>query len=50
MDSSTTHAPDDVQPAGLGAELRESLLLLGVSVGLTAAVTIAAQATRALLG
>lgn len=34
---------------GLGAELRESVLLLTVSVGLTALVTVAAQATAAFL-
>jgi hypothetical protein len=41
------HADDD---AGLGAEVRESFVLLGVSIGITAAVTIAAQAALALLG
>ncbi len=45
--------PDDV-PAprvpGLGAELRESLLLLGFAVGVTVGLTTAAQAALALLG
>ncbi|MCU1591722.1 MAG: hypothetical protein JWP11_2978 [Frankiales bacterium] len=51
MDRTTTHAlqTSDDGP-GLGAELRESLLLLGISVALTAAVTIGAQATLSLLG
>ena len=35
---------------GIGAELRQSLLLLMVSVGVTAVVTVAAQATASLLG
>jgi hypothetical protein len=35
---------------GLGAELRESLLLLSVSIAVTAAVTVTAQAAAALLG
>ncbi len=49
MDSTaTTHAPDD--SPGIGAEVRESLLLLGLSVAVTAAVTVAAQATVSLLG
>jgi hypothetical protein len=44
---------DDVAapPAtGLGAELRESLLLLGFAVGVTVGLTTAAQAALALLG
>jgi hypothetical protein len=48
MDSTTARPADD--DSGLGAELRESLVLLGVSVAVTAAVTIAAQATLTLLG
>jgi hypothetical protein len=48
MDSTTARPTDD--DSGLGAELRESLVLLGVSVAVTAAVTIAAQATLTLLG
>ena len=48
MDSTTTHAPED--SPGIGAEVRESLLLLGLSVAVTAAVTVAAQATLTLLG
>lgn len=36
--------------SGIGAEVRESLLLLSVSVAVTAAVTIAAQAALNLLG
>ena len=35
---------------GLGAELRESLLLLGFAVGVTVGLTTAAQAALALLG
>ena len=57
----TTVAPDtrpdtqhDDAPAssapGLGAELRESLLLLGFAVGVTVGLTTAAQAALALLG
>jgi len=34
----------------LGAELRQSLLLLAVSIGLTAGVTVAARITLDLLG
>ncbi len=34
---------------GLGAELRESLLLLGFAVGVTVGLTTAAQAALALL-
>ena len=48
MDSTTAHAPDD--DMSFGAEVRESLLLLGLSVAVTAAVTVAAQATLTLLG
>ncbi len=46
--------PDVEAPAtptpGLGAELRESLLLLGFAVGVTVGLTTAAQAALALLG
>ena len=50
MDSSTTRTNGGTAEAGtadgsLGAEVRESLLLLGISVAVTAAVTLAAQAT-----
>jgi hypothetical protein len=38
------------QTPGLGAELRESLLLLGFAVGVTVGLTTAAQAALALLG
>ena len=59
--TTTTLAPDtrpDTTPAdaapqrtpGLGAELRESLLLLGFAVGVTVGLTTAAQAALALLG
>jgi hypothetical protein len=48
MDSSTARPADD--DTGLGAEVRESFVLLGAAIGLTAAVTIAAQATLSLLG
>jgi hypothetical protein len=47
MDSTTARPADD--DAGLGAEVRESLLLLGVCMGITAAVTVAAQATLSFL-
>jgi hypothetical protein len=43
-DASAPRAP------GLGAELRESLLLLGFAVGVTVGLTTAAQAALALLG
>ena len=42
------NAPDD--GPGFAAEVRESLLLLGLSVAVTAAVTVAAQATLTLFG
>jgi hypothetical protein len=46
-------ATQDEAPAprssGLGAELRESLLLLGFAVGVTVGLTTAAQAALALL-
>ena len=38
------------EPPGLGAEVRQSLLLLGISIGITAFVTVAAQAAISLLG
>ena len=45
MDSTRTdEAPD------LGKEVRQSLLLLSISVAVTAVVTVAAQATVSLLG
>ena len=47
MDSNTARSDDD---SDLGAEVRESFLLLGISIGITAAVTVAAQATLSLLG
>jgi hypothetical protein len=58
----TTEAAPDTRPdtpsddapvphgSGLGAELRESLLLLGFAVGVTVGLTTAAQAALALLG
>lgn len=51
MDTSTTapHAATAGEP-GLAAEVRESLLLLGVSIAVTAAVTVGAQAALAFLG
>jgi len=42
-------APEWAEGPGLGAELRESLILLTVSLGVTAVVTVAAQATAAFL-
>lgn len=36
--------------SGLAAELRSSVLLLGLSLGVTAAVSVAAQAALALFG
>ena len=57
MDTSTLSAPPVEQssptppPAtGLGAELRESLLLLGFAVAVTVGLTTAAQAALTLLG
>jgi hypothetical protein len=47
MDSNTARADDD---EGLAAEVRESFMLLGVSIGLTAAVTVFAQFALTLLG
>ncbi|MDX6199163.1 MAG: hypothetical protein QOJ79_2314 [Actinomycetota bacterium] len=48
MDSNAARPADD--DSGLGAEVRESFLLLGISIGITAAVTVAAQAALSLLG
>jgi hypothetical protein len=48
MDSSP--APTHADEASIGAEVRESVLLLGLSIGVTAAVTVAAQAALHLLG
>ena len=57
MTTSTDTAPGDAPhtapPAsghGLGAEVRESLLLLAFAVGVTVGLTTAAQAALALLG
>jgi hypothetical protein len=47
MDGNAARRDDD---EGLGAEVRESFVLLAVSIGITAAVTVAAQATLSLLG
>jgi hypothetical protein len=41
---------DSRRDGGLGAEVRESLLLLGFAVGVTVGLTTAAQAALALLG
>ena len=52
-DSRPHTAPDETSvpgASGLGAELRESLLLLGFAVGVTVGLTTAAQAALALLG
>ena len=48
MDSNTARPADD--DSGLGAEVRESFMLLGVSIGITAAVTVFAQFALTLLG
>ena len=45
MDSTARTDTDD-----LGREVRQSLLLLGISLGVTAVFTVAAQATLSLLG
>ena len=54
MTTVTPDSPHDEAPAprtpGLGAEVRESLLLLGFAVGVTVGLTTAAQAALALLG
>ncbi|MDT7572672.1 MAG: hypothetical protein QOE05_2846, partial [Actinomycetota bacterium] len=47
MDSSSAYRDED---ESLAAEVRESFMLLGVSVGITAAVTVFAQFTLTLLG
>jgi hypothetical protein len=49
MDSTCTDEARASDP-GLAKEVRQSLLLLTVSVAVTAAVTVAAQATVSLLG
>jgi hypothetical protein len=49
METSTTYDGAGAEP-GLAAELRESLLLLGVSVAVTAVVTVGAQAALFFLG
>jgi hypothetical protein len=46
MDSSARTDSD----AGLGSEVRQSLVLLTVSIGVTTLVTVAAQAAASLLG
>ena len=48
-DAPASRTPTSGTP-GLGAELRESLLLLGFAVGVTVGLTTAAQAALALLG
>ena len=48
MDSKAARHVDD--DSGLGAEVRESFVLLGVSIGITAAVTVFAQFALTLLG
>ena len=51
MDSTSTSTSAQASaPGDLGRELRQSLLLLGISVAVTAVVTVAAQATVSLLG
>ncbi len=47
MDSTRT---EQAMPGDLGRELRQSLMLLGISVAVTTLVTVAAQATVSLLG
>ena len=47
MDSSSAYRDED---ESLAAEVRESFMLLGVSVGITAAVTVFAQFALTLLG
>ena len=49
-DTGPDATPDAPRTPGLGAELRESLLLLGFAVGVTVGLTTAAQAALALLG
>lgn len=54
MDTSTPEAPTrtaaDREAPGLGAELRESLVLLGCAVAVTVGLTTAAQAALSALG
>ena len=45
-----SRGPAARRPAGLGAEVRESLMLLGFAVATTVGLTTAAQAALALLG
>ncbi len=49
MDNTHMEQPPGLQ-ADLGREVRQSLLLLGISVAVTTVVTVAAQATVSLLG
>ena len=49
MDSTRTDQAPGLQ-GDLGRELRQSLMLLGISVAVTTIVTVAAQATVSLLG
>jgi hypothetical protein len=46
MDSTRT---EQAMPGDLGREVRQSLVLLGISVAVTTLVTVAAQATVSLL-
>ena len=52
MDSSSTRTDDELagDALALRAEVRQSLLLLGICMGFTAGITVAAQATLSLLG
>ena len=51
MDSTSASTPAPVAQQGdLGRELRQSLVLLGISVAVTAVVTVGAQAAASLLG
>jgi hypothetical protein len=45
----TQDEPPAPRSSGLGAEVRESLMLLGFAVGVTVGLTTAAQAALALL-
>ena len=49
MDSSTRNEQAASLPGDLGRELRQSLLLLSISVAVTAVVTVGAQAAASLL-
>ena len=49
MDSTRTEQAPGLQ-SDLGQEVRQSLMLLGISVAVTTVVTVAAQATVSLLG